>query len=148
MRKSSVKTAIVALSLGSFTSPAWADGHATPTSKETSAFAGEADANIAAVQTHIDAYRSGDLDQFVATFTKDAVVRVDGFVAIGHEQIKALYALNFEPDAPILRVYDSGVDGELVRVSIGYVFADGQEICCSASEYEVTNGKVSFLRTG
>jgi len=107
----------------------------------------ETNARIAAVQAHIDAYRTGNIDRFVATFTKDAVVRTDGFEAVGHDQIKALYALNFEPGAPAIRVYGSGVDGEAIVVSIGYVLEDGQEICCSNSYYEITNGKVSFLQS-
>lgn len=107
----------------------------------------EANGRIAAIQRHIDAYRSGNLDTFVSTFTPDAVVRADGFVAIGHDQIKALYELNFEPGAPEIRVHDSGIDGDKVTVSVGYVFANGQEICCSVSEYEVRNGRVSAMRT-
>jgi hypothetical protein len=107
----------------------------------------EAHSRIAVIERHIDAYRSGDLEAFVATFTPDAVVRADGFVAIGHEQIKALYELNFEPGAPQLRVHDSGVEGDKVTVSVGYLFADGQEMCCSVSEYEVRGGRVSAMRT-
>lgn len=148
MRKKSVLIAIAGLGLGGLASPSWANEDAERLPSVTHASTSEANARIAVVQAHIDAYRSGDLDQFVATFAKDAVVRADGFVAIGHEQIKALYALNFEPGAPGIRIHESVIDGEVVRVSIGYVFADGQEMCCSASEYEVTNGKVSFLRTG
>ncbi|MEM7779711.1 MAG: nuclear transport factor 2 family protein [Pseudomonadota bacterium] len=101
-----------------------------------------------AVQRHVDAYRSGDIDQFVATFSPDAVVRADGFVAMGRAQIRALYELNFEPGAPQLRIHESyQSDGKIV-LRIGYVMPDGQEFCCSVSEYEVTDGKVSALRTG
>ncbi|AWW74257.1 hypothetical protein CD351_07415 [Erythrobacter sp. KY5] len=105
-------------------------------------------AKIAAIQRHVDAYRSGDLDAFVATFAPDAVVRADGFVAMGREQIRALYELNFIPGAPQLKVHESGVKGENVFLSLGYVFEGGREMCCSYSEYEITNdGKVAFLET-
>ena len=111
--------------------------------------AGEnAEAKIAAIQAHVDAYRSGDLDRFVSTFTHDAIVRADGFVAIGRDQIRALYELNFVPGAPSIKVHDSGLSGENVYLTIGYVFEGGQEMCCSYSEYEVRDGKVSFLETG
>lgn len=107
----------------------------------------EARARIAAVQAHVDAYRSGNLDRFVATFTPDAEVYANGMVAVGREQIRALYAANFAPGAPSIRIDDSGINGELVFLSVGYVFADGREMCCSLSEYEVSDGKIAYLAT-
>ena len=147
MRASNLAIAFPVLCLGCLSAPAWAESESAPSLPGPAQSVDELNAKLAVVQAHIDAYRSGDIDEFVETFSKDAVVRVDGFVAIGHDQIKALYALNFAPGAPTLRIYESGTHGELVQVSIGYIFADGQEICCSVSEYEVTHGKVSFLRT-
>jgi len=102
-------------------------------------------ARIAAVQRHVDAYRSGNLDRFVATFTRDAEVHANGMVAVGHDQIRALYRLNFAPGAPSIRIQESGLSGEYVFLSVGYVMENGEEICCSYSEYEVTDGKVSYL---
>ena len=149
-RKTGMISAAV-IGIAMLTMPAIANGgqkqDAGSAPQLSSASVSEANARIAAVQAHIDAYRTGNIDRFVATFTKDAVVRTDGFEAVGHEQIKALYALNFQPGAPALKVYGSGVDGEAVIVSIGYVLEDGQEICCSNSYYEITNGKVSFLQS-
>lgn len=102
-------------------------------------------ASVAGVQRHVDAYRSGDIDRFVATFTPDAEVYANGMVAKGHAQIRALYRLNFERGAPSIRIHDSGISGGLVFLSVGYVLASGEEICCSYSEYEVTDGKISYL---
>ena len=122
--------------------------------------AGRGNERIAAVERQLAAYRAGDLDQFVASFTKDAIVRADGFVAIGHEQIRALYALNFEPGAPRIRVRETALENGKVVLTLAYISAAeegageeagegrGEEWCCSTAEYEVTNGKVSFLRTG
>ncbi len=104
-------------------------------------------ARVAAVQAHVDAYRSGNLDRFVATFTPDAEVHANGMVAVGREQIRALYAANFAPGAPSIRIDDSGVNGQFVYLSVGYIFADGQEMCCSYSEYEVSGGKIAYLAT-
>ncbi|MEE4208342.1 MAG: nuclear transport factor 2 family protein [Parvularcula sp.] len=102
---------------------------------------------IDAIERHIDAYRSGDLDAFVDTFTPDAIVRADGFVAIGREQIKRLYELNFAPGAPALKVHGKGIEGDVVTVSHGYILADGQELCCAVSEYKIVDGRVSFIET-
>lgn len=102
-------------------------------------------ARFAAVQRHVDAYRSGDLDRFVATFTPDAEVRANGMIARGHNEIRALYALNFQPGAPGIRVTESGVSGNKVVLSVAYVQDTGEEVCCSLSEYEVRNGRISFL---
>ena len=122
--------------------------------------AGRGNERIAAVERQLAAYRAGDLDQFVASFTKDAIVRADGFVAIGHEQIRALYALNFEPGAPRIRVRETALENGKVVLTLAYISGAeegagegagegrGEEWCCSTAEYEVTNGKVSFLRTG
>ena len=103
------------------------------------------EARIAAVQRHVDAYRSGNLDQFVATFTPDAEVYANGMVARGQNEIRELYRLNFQPGAPKIRIHDSGIAGNFVYLSVGYVTSDGQEICCSYSEYEVRDGKISYL---
>lgn len=97
------------------------------------------------VQRHIDAYRARDLDGFIATFAKDAEVYANGMVAVGHKQIKALYALNFAPGAPDILVKNSGMSGPFVFVSISFVLSDGQEVCCSYSEYEVIDGKITYL---
>lgn len=122
-----------------------AEEQAKPASADAELAAAKAKMN--AIQRHVDAYRTGDLDRFVATFTHDAVVRADGYVAMGREQIRAMYALNFAPGAPSLKVYDSGLAGENVFLSAGYVLDSGEEMCCSYSEYEVRDGKVSFLVT-
>ena len=100
------------------------------------------------VERHMEAYRSGGLDRFVSTFAHDAIVRADGFVAIGHEQIRALYELNFVAGAPQIKVQDSTARDGKVVLRIAYVTGEGNEWCCSVSEYEITNGKVTFLRTG
>ncbi|MEL7199243.1 MAG: nuclear transport factor 2 family protein [Pseudomonadota bacterium] len=102
-------------------------------------------AKVQAVQRHVDAYRSRDLDRFVATFAPDAEVYANGMVAKGHKQIRALYKLNFAPGSPRIVVKDSGISGPYVFVSIGYVLEDGSELCCSSSEYEVIDGKVTYL---
>ncbi|EAQ29560.1 lysyl-tRNA synthetase [Erythrobacter sp. NAP1] len=116
---------------------------------ETASAEAQQAAKIAAIQRHVDAYRSGDLDAFVATFAPDAIVRADGFVAMGRDQIRALYELNFIPGAPQLKVLDSGVNGENIYLSVSYVFEGGQEMCCSYSEYEVrADGKIAFLQSG
>ncbi len=104
-------------------------------------------ARVAAVQAHVDAYRSGDLDAFVATFTPDAQVFANNERATGHQEIRALYALNFAPGAPRLRIHETWINDGLVYLTIGYVFESGEEMCCSYSEYEVRDGKISYLAT-
>ncbi|WP_185960168.1 nuclear transport factor 2 family protein [Erythrobacter insulae] len=101
-----------------------------------------------AVQAHVDAYRSGDLGRFLGTFAPDAIVNLNGVtVATGHQQISALYRVNFVQGAPAIRVDSSGMNGDLLFLSIAYIFPDGSEVCCSYSEYEVTNGKITRLYT-
>ena len=136
------KLATLAVSLSFFAAamPASAE-EKTPASVE------QANARIAAVQAHIDAYRSGDLDRFVATFAKDAEVHAMGMTAIGHRQIKEIYRMNFQPGSPGLQIYDNGIDGDMIWASAGYVFPNGEEMCCSLSEYRVEGGKISFLRS-
>ncbi|GMN02750.1 nuclear transport factor 2 family protein [Erythrobacter sp. MTPC3] len=102
-------------------------------------------ASIRAVQAHVDAYRSGNLDRFVATFAPDAVVTANGMTAVGRAQIKQMYALNFGPGAPGIRIDDSGMSGGNVYLSVAYTFADGTEVCCSYSEYQVKGGKIASL---
>ena len=111
---------------------------------------GRGNERIAAVERQLAAYRAGDLDQFVASFTKDAIVRADGFVAIGHEQIRALYALNFEPGAPRIRVRETALENGKVVLTLAYITGAGEsagngagegagegrgeEWCCSTAE--------------
>ncbi|MEL7189243.1 MAG: nuclear transport factor 2 family protein [Pseudomonadota bacterium] len=105
----------------------------------------EVKAKAQAVQRHIDAYRSRDLDRFVATFAPNAQVYANGMVATGHKQIREFYRLNFAPGAPKISIRESGMAGPYVYVTIGYVTKDGNEVCCSYSEYEVIEGKITYL---
>mgnify|MGYP001815474923 CR=1 FL=1 len=116
-----------------------------PPSQQTSAPSDQA--KIAAVQRHVDAYRSGSLDRFVATFTPDAEVYANGMVAVGHAQIRALYAANFAPGAPSITIENSGLSNGQVFLSVGYVFDNGEQMCCSYTEYEVVGGKISYLES-
>lgn len=99
----------------------------------------------AAVQRHVDAYRSWDLDRFVDTFAVDATVQVDGKSAKGHSQIRAFYARNFADPPHTIRILESGIRRGMVFMTVAYTFADGSNRCCSYSEYFVQNGKIMFL---
>lgn len=105
----------------------------------------DAQAKAKAVQRNVDAYRARDLDRFVATFASDAEVYANGMVAKGHKQIRALYALNFAPGAPRIRIKDSGFSGSFVFISAAYIDGDGKELFYSYSEYEVIDGKITYL---
>ena len=118
---------------------------ATASALAPNATAQSGDGAAAVVQNHVDAYRSGDLDRFVATFSKDATVVGNGVVAKGRSEIRAFYAPNFVASAPTIRIADSSMVGKEVYLSIAYIFADGSEQCCSSSYYTVRGGKISRL---
>ncbi|MEL6877070.1 MAG: nuclear transport factor 2 family protein [Pseudomonadota bacterium] len=101
--------------------------------------------DAAVVQAHVNAYRSGSLDAFVATFAKDATVTANGLTATGHAEIRKLYSLNFKPGAPKIKIVESGLSGPNVYINAAYVFKDGREMCCSYSEYTIKNGKITYL---
>ncbi len=126
-----------------------AQAQTLPTATEAAAPVADVDADraarVAVVQRHVDAYRSGNLDRFVATFTSDAQVFALGLAATGHKEIRALYRLNFGPDAPSIRIVSSEVNDNFVFLEAAYVMKNGDEICCSYSEYEVRDGKISYL---
>ncbi|MEM9502195.1 MAG: nuclear transport factor 2 family protein [Pseudomonadota bacterium] len=100
---------------------------------------------VSAVQRHVDAYRSGSLDRFVATFAPDATVTVSGVTASGRAEIRAFYASNFADNPHTIRVVDSGMGNGFVYVTAAYTFSDKIERCCSYSEYEVRGGKIASL---
>ena len=87
--------ACAAAILAGLSASVFAKENPAPEAQPASALAEDANAQIAVIQAHMDAYRSGNIDRFVATFSKDAVVCANGYVAIGRDQIKVLYALNF-----------------------------------------------------
>lgn len=124
---------------------AQAENTATGLPADTPAPADDTAARIAAVQRHVDAYRSGDIDRFVATFTPDAQVFAMGLSATGHKKIRSLYRLNFGPSAPAIRIVSSDANEHFVFLEAAYVMKNGEEICCSFSEYEVRDGKISYL---
>ena len=101
---------------------------------------------VEAVQTHVDVYRSWDLDAFVDTFTEDATVMVDGVAANGHGEIRKFYAANFEAEPHSIKIIESGIRKGLVYLTISYTFEDGYERCCSYSEYFVKDGKIDYLK--
>lgn len=100
---------------------------------------------VAVVQTQLDAYRAKNMDIFLATFADDAVLVYEGMQFRGKAQIRQAYALNFAPDAPSIYLVSSGADGNIVYFQSGYRFADGRDICCGYSEYDVQNGKIVSL---
>jgi hypothetical protein len=102
-------------------------------------------ARVAVVQRHVDAYRSGNLDRFMATFAPDAEVYGPGIAAVGREQIRASYRPNFAPGAPKIRVHSSEVAGDLVFLTIGYVSPSGEQLFCSYSEYGVAGDKIGYV---
>ena len=143
MRLHDIALACAVVSLASIASAEPADEKPTPSVASTPA--PEEVAKIEVVQRHVDAYRSGNLDRFVATFAPDAEVYANGIVANGRAEIRALYAANFAAGAPSIRIHDSGISGDMVFLSVGYVFANGEEVCCSFSEYEVVGEEISYL---
>ncbi|MHA7818912.1 MAG: nuclear transport factor 2 family protein [Erythrobacter sp.] len=146
MRVVRVLTAGVTSAAALFWVPTGAAQEAPPDeTRINNANKGAVAARVAAVQSHVDAYRSGNLDRFVATFTPDAEVYGNGLVARGRGEIRALYRSNFAPGAPSIRIHGSEVSGEFVYLTIGYILSNGDELCCSYSEYAVTDGKISYL---
>ena len=105
----------------------------------------DAHAKAKAVKRHVNAYRARDLDRFVATFASDAEVYANGMVAKGHKQIRAFYELNFAPGAPRIKIKDSGMSGPFVFISAAYINDKGEELFYSYSEYEVIDGKITYL---
>ena len=104
-----------------------------------------AEARVAVVQAHVDAYRSGNLNRFMATFAPNAEVYGPGIVAVGRDQIRASYRPNFAPGAPKIRIHSSEVAGELVFLTIGYVSPAGEQLFCSFTEYGVSGDKISYV---
>lgn len=101
---------------------------------------------IEAVQTHVDVYRSWDLDAFVATFEEDATVMIDGEAANGHAEIRQFYQSTFEDDPHSVQILDAGVRKGLVYLTMSFTFEDGLERCCSYVEYYVKDGKIAYLK--
>ena len=108
----------------------------------------KAQAAAGTVQVHVNAYRSRNLTQFVNTFAPNAVVTMNGVtLANGRQEIRELYRLNFTDAGPQIRVDRSGMNGDNVYLSVAYTFADGTEICCSYSEYQIVGGQITRLDT-
>lgn len=101
---------------------------------------------VEAVQTHVDVYRSWDLDAFVETFAPDATVMIDGKAANGHAEIRQSYASTFEDDPHTVQILESGVRKGLVYLTMSFTFEDGKERCCSYIEYYVKDGKIAYLK--
>ena len=97
------------------------------------------------VQRHIDAYRARNMTEFLKTFAPDAVVNYEGMEFRGHTQIRKVYSANFTPDAPKVVIYSSGGENGAVWIETGYVFPNGEELCCGFSEYTVANGKITYV---
>lgn len=135
-------TTSVALALAGFASAA--ASQPSPDQRSVQAIDADSDRR-AAIERHIEAYRSGNLDRFVATFAPDAEVYANGLTARGRAQIRDLYRLNFAPGAPKIRIESIEIGERYIFVSAGFVLPDGSEMCCSISEYEIVDGQVTYL---
>lgn len=105
----------------------------------------DAAARLAVVERHIEAYRAGNLNRFVATFAPNAEVYAHDMVVVGQDQIRTAYRPNFAPGAPKMRVLSREVAGEFVFLTVGFYAPSGAQMFCSYSEYGVTGDKVSYL---
>lgn len=94
------------------------------------------------VQRHVDAYRAGDLERFVATFAPDATVIVNGEEIRGHSRIYAFYRSAFADGANTIRITESDMRGDRIFLTVAYDFGDGAERCCSYHEFLVIDGKI------
>ena len=103
------------------------------------------DARMDVLNRHLKAYKDRDLDRFVATFAPDAEVYSNGMIARGRKEIRAFYKLNFVPGAPRIVVESRDANEQYVFLSVRYLFSDGQEHCCSLSEYEIKDGTITYL---
>lgn len=101
--------------------------------------------DAAAVQRHVDAYRSGDINRFLATFTSDATVTVNGVTFAGRAELKKAYALNFRPGSPKIEIIESGMSGPNIYITSLFRRSDGSEICCAYEEYTVHDGKIAKI---
>ena len=102
-------------------------------------------ARLAVVERHVEAYRSGNLDRFMATFAPNAEVYAHDMVAVGRDQIRSFYRANFTPSAPRTRQLSSEAAGEFVFVTVGFYSPAGQQLFCSFTEYGVTGDKISYV---
>ena len=97
------------------------------------------------VQAQVDAYRAGDLEAFVNTFSSDAVLIAEGARFVGKAQIRRVYSPNFASGAPSIYVAGSEMRDGRVVLSTGLNFADGTDVCCFISTYTVVGGKITKL---
>ncbi len=125
------------------------DAESTASTDAASDAAAAAEAAMAAdaraIQAHVNAYRTGNIDRFLDSFTPDAIVTVNGITAQGRAELRKLYALNFRPGAPKLEIMDSGISGPNVYLTTRYRLANGGELCCGYSEYTVRDGKIAQI---
>ena len=96
----------------------------------------------AIVQAHVDAYAAADFEAFMATFSRDAIVVVDGQRYSGISQLRQIYYANFLEGAPQMYVSGSSSHGNTVILEEGYIFPDGKQICCSSSIFTIANDKI------
>ena len=109
-----------------------------------SAHAGEAGDII---RTHNAAFAQRDLDAFVSAYNDNAVVIIDGQeMARGVDQIRALYAADFQRRNYDIEIRSFNEGDYFVSVEEAIKFRDGRTVCCSSAEYEFFNGKISVAR--
>ncbi|MBD2842262.1 nuclear transport factor 2 family protein [Erythrobacter rubeus] len=106
--------------------------------------ADEARMNAAAkvVQRSIDAYRARNLDRWLAQFSPDVLVVVNGYANVGHRQLRETFETAVELGLPDPVILDSGWTGERVYLTVREFLPDGTPIQ-SYSEYVVENGKIT-----
>lgn len=95
---------------------------------------------VAAVQSATEAYHARDRNRFMAHFAEDAVLEMEGLSFEGRAQIREVYAQNFVPEAPRVRIVDREAYADRVIDTVEYDF-NGQVWCRSVTAYFVQDGK-------
>ena len=105
--------------------------------------------NAAAVlRRHVDAFNARDLDALMAGFTQDARWVTGTSVALGHDELRALFGGAMETLLPTLEIRDLLIDGDRVAAQMTETLtvAGAERVDHIAGFYHLVNGRIATAK--
>lgn len=120
---------------------------AAPLHAEEQPSADEAKIQAAAkvVQKSLDFWRARNFEGWLSMFSSDVTVALDGGALVNKAELRRVYKVVFDLNAPPPEIIDSGWTGERVFIIQREFGAGGEELAITYGEYEVRGGKITAV---
>ncbi|MDJ0977100.1 MAG: nuclear transport factor 2 family protein [Erythrobacter sp.] len=105
----------------------------------------EVQAAAKVIQGSLDAWRAGNFEGWIKSFSPDVLVVSDQMRIVGRKELRAIYRFLFDSGVPEPQILESGWTGQRVYVRQQEFIAKGTPSAITYAEYEVKDGLITAV---